>query len=95
MSFKNFMGLVQQSAAITLVLVLLWIVLWWLKRKGLAAVTGHLRLKNPDRELEVQQRLPLTPHHSLQLIRVRERSLLVAVHPGGLTVICEMEAHRP
>jgi flagellar biogenesis protein FliO len=88
------MSLMQQSAAITLVLVLLWFALWWLRRKGLAVVTGHLRLNDGRREMEIQQRLPLTPQHSLQLIRVRERSLLVAVHPGGLTVICEMEVHN-
>jgi flagellar biogenesis protein FliO len=89
------MGLMQQSAAITIVLVLLWLALWWLKCKGVVAVTGRLRLNDAQRELEIQQRLTLTPNHSLQLIRVRERSLLLAVHPAGLTVICEMEAHHP
>ena len=86
------MSLIQQSAAITFVLLLLWIALWWLKRKG--AVTGRLRLHDAKREMELVQRLPLTPHHSLHLIRMKERSLLVAVHPGGLSVICETD-HRP
>ena len=88
------MGLMQQSAAITIVLVLLWLVLWWLKRRGLAGVTGRLRLGDSKRQMEVLQRLPLTAHHSLQLVRIRERNVLVAVHPGGLAVICEMEANR-
>jgi flagellar biogenesis protein FliO len=56
------------------------------------AVTGRLRIKDTQRDMEVLQRLSLTPQHSLQLIRVRERRLLVAIHPGGLAVICEMEA---
>jgi len=85
----------QQSATITIVLVLLWLALWWLRRQGVSAVTGRVRLNHAKRELEIQQRLPLTPHHSLQLIRVRERCLLVAIHPAGLTVICEMEAPHP
>jgi flagellar biogenesis protein FliO len=87
------MSLMQQSGAITFVLVLLWLGLWWLKRKG--SVTGRLRLREPEREMEVVQRLTLSPQHSLHLVRMKERSLLVAVHPGGLSVLREMESHRP
>lgn len=88
------MSLIQQSAAITAVLVLLWLALRWLRRKGVATMTGRLRLHDRKWDMEVLQRLPLAPQHSLQLIRVKERSLLVAIHPGGLTVICEMEPHH-
>lgn len=83
------MGLVQQSAAITGVLVLLWLALWWLKRKG--AITGHLRLHEAPREINVIQRVALTPQHSLHLIRLRERDLLIAAHPGGLTVLRDVD----
>jgi flagellar biogenesis protein FliO len=86
------MSLMQQSAAITFVLVLLWVALWWLKRKG--AVTGRLRLNDPRREMEAVQRLALTPQHSLHLIRMKERTLLIAVHPGGLSVIRDLESHQ-
>jgi flagellar biogenesis protein FliO len=86
------MSLMQQSAAITFVLVLLWVALWWLKRKG--AVTGRLRLNDAMREMEIVQRMALTPHHSLHLIRMKERTLLIAVHPGGLSVIRDLESHQ-
>lgn len=87
------MSLIQQSAAITFVLVLLWAALWWLKRTG--TVTGRLRLHDVKREMEIVERLALTPQHSLHLVRMKERSLLVAVHPGGVTVIRKMESPHP
>ncbi len=87
------MTLIEQSAAITFVLVLLWVVLFWLKRNGLAG--GRLRVQIGPREMEMIQRLALTPQHSLHLVRLKGSNLLLAVYPGGVTVIREMESQKP
>lgn len=81
------MGLVEQSVAITFVLLLLWGALWFLKRRG---GMGRLRAAPVSRELQLLERLPLTPNHALHLVRFRERDILVAVHPGGVTLISDM-----
>jgi flagellar biogenesis protein FliO len=44
---------------------------------------------NP-RQLESIERLPLTPHHSLHLVRVEDRTVLVAVSPGGCSLLDTM-----
>jgi flagellar biogenesis protein FliO len=86
------MDLMRQSFAITLVFLLLWVCLWWLKRRGIATLGGRLRQPDGRRDLELLQRLNLTPQHSLQLVRIKDRSLLVAVHPAGVTVLRETES---
>lgn len=77
---------IQQALAVLAVLGLLAGTLWWLKRKGLAAVALGRR-GGAGRRLELMERLPLTPHHSLHLVRIGERAILIAVSPSGCSVI--------
>jgi len=37
--------------------------------------------------MQALERLALTPHHSLHLVSVGGRTLLVAISPGGCTVV--------
>ena len=80
------MDLARQSLAITLVFALLGAALWLLKRKGILAAR-----RNPLHRgsIEACGRLSLTAQHSIHLVRVGDRSLVVAVHPGGLTLLCD------
>ncbi|MGH9632791.1 MAG: flagellar biosynthetic protein FliO [Bryobacteraceae bacterium] len=71
---------------IVVVLGILALTLWGLRRKGivqLATSRQGARLKR----LESIERLPLTPNHSLHLVRVDDRLLFVGVSPSGCHVL--------
>lgn len=89
-------NVVRQTISVLLVFVLLGTALCLL-RKGRAASTARasrfrclLRL-TPGRakSLEPVERLALTPQHSIHLVRIHGRELLVATHPRGCTVLNE------
>jgi flagellar biosynthetic protein FliO len=77
----------QQLLAVIAVLGLLCGSLWLLKRKGWVR-TG---LRRPARagqpRLEVLDRLALTPQHSLHLVRLADRTLLVGLSPQGCNLL--------
>jgi len=75
------MELLQQFAAVGLVLALLIASLWLLKRKQLI-----LPRRGGSRQLEVVDRVALSPHHSLALVRVNGSMVLVGTGPG----VCEI-----
>ena len=83
------MDLIRQSFGITLVFLALWLSLWWLKRRGFATLGTRLKYTDQKREMETIERLALTPQHSVQLIRVQNRVILLGLHPAGLTVLSE------
>jgi flagellar biogenesis protein FliO len=56
--------------------------LWWLRRRGFSP--GSVRR---GRRMASLERLPLTPRHSLHLVRVDERVLLVGCSPSGCVAI--------
>jgi len=76
------MELVQQMAAAVAIPALAGSVLWWLRRRG----TGFARTVR-RRRLEAVERLPLSPHHTLHLVRAGDRNLLVAAWPTGCTLL--------
>jgi flagellar biosynthetic protein FliO len=80
------MDLARQSLAITFVLGLLWAALWLLKRRGL--VPGR-RTQSGRGSLESCGKLSLTAQHSIHLVRIGDRNLVLAVHPGGITFLCD------
>jgi flagellar biogenesis protein FliO len=75
----------QQATAVFVVLALLGVTFYWLRAKGMAmtlksSVGGQKRLQSIER-------LPLTPQHSLHLVRVAGRTVLIAVSPGGCSLL--------
>ena len=80
----------QQITAVFLVLALLGAALWFLRSRGLAQYRGPARRKSA-RHLETIARLPLTPQHSVHLIRVSDHTILLAVSPSGCTLVERME----
>jgi flagellar biogenesis protein FliO len=81
------MDAIQPVLAVLFVLGLLGGSLYWLRAKGLARFTGKRIGRQGVRRMQALERLPLTPQHSLHLVSVGGRTLLVAVSPGGCTVV--------
>jgi flagellar biogenesis protein FliO len=78
---------IRQVMAISGVLLLLGAALWWLRRKGLAQYGGRPSTGARKRNLESVERLALGPQHSLHLVRMAGRALLVATSPTGCAVV--------
>lgn len=81
------MEAIQQTLVVVFVLGLLGFCLYWLRSKGLAQFDGKKLAHGAPRRMQVVERLSLTPQHSLHLIQVEERVLLIAVSPGGCSVL--------
>jgi flagellar biogenesis protein FliO len=79
------MDVLQQIAAVTVVLALLAATLWRLRRRGFAGLP--LVRKPAGRRLEHLERLPLSPQHTLHLVRLGDRALVVASSPAGCALL--------
>ena len=77
----------EQLLAVTAVLGLLCVSLWFLKRKGWARTSFRRPARAGQPRLEVIDRLSLTPQHSLHLIRLADRTLLVGLSPQGCNLL--------
>ena len=77
---------VRQIAAVTAVLGLLAAALVWLRRRGQAVWDGTPPGRR-TRALEVLEGRTLRPGVSLHLVRVGDRTLLLAAHAQGCTVV--------
>jgi hypothetical protein len=80
------MELLQQMAAAAGVPALLGSALWWLRGRGAGGIRSGARIRHP-RRLQAMERLPLSPHHTLHLVRAGERTLLVAAWPSGCALL--------
>ena len=79
------MQVIEQLAAVAAVLLLLAATLWWLRRRGW--VEARLARRTARRRLECLERLPLSPQHTLHLVRLGDAALLVASSPAGCTLV--------
>ncbi len=84
------MEMVQQLFAVAFVLGGLCVAVWALKRKGWARM-GPMKSRGSrggaQPRLEVIDRLVLTPNHSLHLVRLEDRTLLVGLSPNGCNLL--------
>lgn len=81
------MNIVQYIGAIALVFSLLALCLMGLQRLGVANwKLGGVR-RREDKALEVVERIALTPHHSLHLVRCQSATLLIGVSPHGCNLL--------
>ena len=78
---------IRQILAVSGVLALLGASLWWLRSRGLAQYGICRPSGSRQRALEAMERLPLGPQHSLHLVRLAGRGLLVGVSPAGCTLL--------
>ena len=81
------MEMFQQLSVIAAVLGFLWGGVWLMKRKGWAQTVIRRARPNGQARLEVIDRLVLTPHHSLHLVRLADRTLLVGLSPHGCNLL--------
>ena len=80
------MELTEQIVMILAVFALLGGVLWMLKRRGVAALA--LSGRRPGaRRLEVLERIPLTPHHALHLVRIADKVVLIGTAPSACALL--------
>jgi len=75
------MDVLEQFAAVAAVLGLLGAMVWFLQRKKLLVPRGR-----GPKEMEVVERVTLSPQHSLALVRVKGGLVLVGTGPG----VCEI-----
>jgi len=78
---------IRQVLAVLLVLGLLGGTLYWLRSKGAARLTVRGFGRSANRRMRSIEELRLTPHHSLHMVKVGDRVLLVALSPGGCSVL--------
>jgi len=78
--------------AVAGVLAVLAAALWWLRKKG-ARFRPHAR--RATRRLQSMERLTLSPHHALHLVRLDDRAILVAQSPTGLALLERPESAVP
>jgi flagellar biogenesis protein FliO len=81
------MDVIQPVLAVFFVLALLGAALYGLRAKGLARFTGKGFVRQGGKQMQALERLALTPQHSLHLVSVGGRTLLVAVSPSGCAVV--------
>jgi flagellar biosynthetic protein FliO len=81
------MDVLRQSLAITFVFLLLWAALWFLrKRRRVSSLTGRAN----KGLMESRAKLALSAQHSVHLVRIGDRDLVVAVYPSGVTLLCDL-----
>lgn len=81
------MEAIQQILSVVAVLTLLGCTLYWLRTKGVARFSVKGIGGGGPRRMQSLERISLTPQHSLHLVRVAGRVLVVAVSPGGCSVL--------
>lgn len=81
------MELIPQFFAILFVLALLAAAIWLLRRRSLLQFNLPGRAGQSPRQINAVERLSLTPQHSVHLLRVGERAVLLSTHPSGCTLL--------
>lgn len=86
------MEILEQITMVFVVFALLGGLLWFMRSRGLATFRLPGKRTGSRKQLEVIERLPLTPSHSIHLVRFADRTLLIGVAPGGCTLLERSEA---
>ncbi|MGI8742872.1 MAG: flagellar biosynthetic protein FliO [Bryobacteraceae bacterium] len=85
------MDLIRESLGITIVFALLWAALWLLKRKGAIHMGPPVKRGGRPHCVEVIDKIRLTPQHSVHVVQVGDRQIVLGVHAGGFTVIASTD----
>jgi flagellar biosynthetic protein FliO len=78
------MALTQQILMILVVFALLGGLLWLMRRRGALAFSPR---RSGVRRIEVLERIPLTPHHALHLVRISGKVVLIGTAPSACTLL--------
>ena len=78
------MEVTEQIGMVLAVLGLLGALVWFTRRQGFAAfTTGRGKIRN----LELMERVQLTPQHAIHMVRVSDKVVLIATAPSGCVVL--------
>ncbi len=77
----------QQVLAVSGVLLALVTSLYVLSRKGMVRFTMLGKFTSDTRRMQAIERLTLTAQHSLHLVKVSGRELLILVSPTGCSIV--------
>lgn len=80
------MELLQQSVALAFVFGLLGVALWFVKTRQ----SPTLRVRG-ERKMQVIERVSLTPQHSLCLVKVGDRLIMIGTAPTSCQLIETVE----
>lgn len=88
------MEIARQFLSVLAVFALLGVALWTLRRSGspsfgLRRLPFGIHPPARPRSLQSVERLALTPQHSLHLVRIDGRAVVVATHPHGCALLME------
>ena len=78
------MELTEQIAMVLVVFALLGALVWFSKRRGLASFAPR---RGKVRNLELLERVQLTPHHAVHMLRVSDKVLLIATAPSACVLL--------
>ena len=81
------MDVIRQSLAITFVFLLLWAALWFLRKKRGIVFTPR---RTNNGFLETRGKLALSAQHTVHVVRIGDRDLVLAVHPSGMILLCDL-----
>jgi flagellar biogenesis protein FliO len=80
----------RQFLGVLLVLGILVTALYLLKQKGLIRFAGPRVLGGNERLVKVIERVPLTAQHTVHLVQIGERRVLISSSPGSCQLITEI-----
>ncbi len=83
------MELLQQSFALVAVFGLLGVAVWFIKTKQ----QPSLKIRG-ERRMQVVERIVLTPQHTLCLVRVGERLIMIGTAPSSCQLMETIEEAR-
>ncbi len=83
------MDVLRQVSAVVLVFGLLGLFLWKMRGRGFSGAAFLRRSEQKERRLQSVERLALTPQHTLHLLIIAGREIVVATHPQGCTLLQE------
>ena len=82
--------LYRQFVGIVIVLGALIATLWYARKRGFARL--NIGVSSPNRLLKVIERVSLTPQHTLFVVSIADRTLVLSSSPGSCQVITEVTA---
>jgi flagellar biosynthetic protein FliO len=81
----------EQILAALFVLGLLFAMVWVLRRKGLVKSGRLWKDAVSSKQIELLERVALTPQHSIHLVRVGDEFLLVGVSPSTCSTLTALK----
>lgn len=78
------MELPEQIGMVLVVFALLGGLVWFTRKRGMISLAAQ---RGKTRQLEPLERMQLTPHHALHLVRISGKVVLIATAPSACTIV--------